>query len=115
MQRAVLSETALDGHGRRGDFPFALGRQPCARPARIGVGLEQADVAHRCMAVDRLHPMQGELARPVPAVQRRGDAIRIDPIPALGKPQLGAAITVIRDECGVFGVGHRPARERKCR
>ena len=54
---------------------------------RVGIGLEQADVAHRRGASERQHALQRELASAAAAVlpySRRRDAICVDPVPALG-------------------------------
>ncbi len=95
-------------------LPLGLGRQPLARPGRERVGLVVADVGDRQARVDRPGAVQGVLepdAVDLVPVERRAPALVVDPGPAVGEPQLGAAVAAVGDEPQPLAVGHQPVGE----
>src|ERR1700759_4532160 len=90
-----------------------------ASPTSIGIGLEEAEVADRCLAevveraeavhgVDRPAGVGGFVAAPIegrlPAFGAVGD-------PTLGEPEFGTVVAVLVNEGEVLGAGDQPCGE----
>src|SRR6185312_15956698 len=99
----------------RGHFPLRLGWQALAAPAREGVRLVKADVAGRLGRIDGAAPTEREHAPATGAliapIERRGPPLLLHQSPAIGQPELGAAIAAIGDESEVFARRGETGRE----
>src|SRR5258706_8866326 len=101
MQRPAFEKIARDRRVARGDLPLGFARQPRARPARVGLGFIETDMAHRRMRVDRLLAVHSEgvpaplaltpLLRRLPAAPRHR-------VPSRAEPQLRTSIATVVDE-----------------
>src|SRR5271163_4290519 len=95
-------------------LPFELRRQTMARPSRIRIRLEEAEMAHGCLTqiIERAEAVHGidtpAGVRTVVAlpVERRLPALGAHRRPTLGEPQLGAVIAVLVDEGEILGAGN---------
>src|SRR5262249_32655865 len=112
---AALGEGALDpGPLVRRALPLGLGREPRARPARVGVGLVVAHVAHGLVGPQRRHAREGEappLAVALLPVEGRAPAARERGGETVGEPELRARVAAVAHELEVLGVGHGPRGE----
>jgi hypothetical protein len=102
----------FDGRLRGGELPLRLGGQARAGPMGVGVRLEQGQVRHRQVRVQRPRAAQREFA-PVAVVvllpvDRTLQILATHPIPALGQPQRGVEIAAGGDERLVLAIGHQP-------
>src|SRR5207244_1382940 len=91
-------------------------RQPRSGPAREGVGLVIADVAHRLVGAQRpLAPKCEDRAIGLQAmpVERGLPAFTPTYVPAFGKPQLGPLVAAVAHEREIVRVGDEPARKSK--
>ena len=98
-----------------GGFPFCLGRQARARPARISVGLVKTDVRNRGRRIDRAAAIEPEARPPALAplpIERRGNPLGAHPGPAIGQPVPRILIAAIGDEIGPFAIGDGTGRQR---
>ncbi len=113
MQQAGVERVAFDTYAGSSELPFLLGRQPCARPARVGIGLVVADVTDRGMLVNRAPAGQREfLLQRFRPVERPVPAFTHDCCPAIRQPELGLRICTVVDEVSIFGVCDQPVADR---
>ncbi|MNE80892.1 hypothetical protein D3C80_1775020 [compost metagenome] len=61
LQVVVVDEVALQRKLRCRHLPFRFRGQPCVGPAGVGVGLVEAQVADRCVEVQRARAAEGQL------------------------------------------------------
>ncbi|MNI16158.1 hypothetical protein D3C73_694830 [compost metagenome] len=102
LPRLIVQVGEGVGTAAGGVLPFRLGGQTPAGPPRKGVGLIEADMAHRRGRIHRPPPRQGHdrPARPVlsPPIERRGPAARLDRRPAVAQPQFGPGVAAVIHE-----------------
>src|SRR5664279_4967321 len=116
LHRARMQMTALQQISRyparsRRNFPFEFSWESRSRPARKGVSLVIADMSNRFAQFQWLHAFDGvmpPLAIALLPVQRSAPLIVANPVPAVRKPQLGCAVTVVAHEFQILAVGHQP-------
>src|SRR6185437_12812158 len=98
----------------RGDvLPLELRGETPAAPAGEGVGLEEAEVANRCLgellqgmrAVQRKDGPAGSCGRITLPVERSRPAVGAHGTPALGEPQLGTRKPNLLQKGEIFGEG----------
>src|SRR5690606_321278 len=96
MVAAGLEQVAARAAPGRGVLPFGFGRQARLRPARIGVGLIIADVAHGLVGSQPEEARQREDLRrrglELAPVQWRADLVFAAPAEAIRQPELGPVI-----------------------
>ena len=89
-------------------LPFSLGRQPRAGPARVGIGFIQVDMAGRCFGVELLPASQGKgvpgFTRGLQSVQGRPCLSLVDPVPAIGQPELRTLVASVGNKGHEVGV-----------
>src|SRR5664279_449978 len=121
LHRARMQMTALQQISRhparsRRNFPFEFSWESGSRPARKGVGLVIADVTNRLAQFQWLHTLNGvmpPLAIALLPVQRSAPLIVANPVPAVRKPQLGGAVSVVAYEFEILAVDHQPRGQAK--
>ena len=96
----------------RGQFPFKLGRQTRASPARQCIGFKITEVARRRIWVDLQQPLQREMAVAASIhlpVKRKLPLPRLHPVPSHGQPQFGATVASVGHEFHHLAIGDQPA------
>src|SRR5581483_851488 len=88
-----------------GALPLGLAREPCALPARVGVGLEPRDPADgqiRIEPLDAIEPADHDPPAGAEAPAERRAHVRgvgpAEPAPALVRPELAALVAARVDE-----------------
>jgi hypothetical protein len=92
-------------------LPFGFGRQPRARPARVGIGLKKTDMTHRRIQIERPRSVQrkfGPCATLFPPVQRCAPPVVAHTIPAVRQPQIMPRIAPVCDELKVLAIADKP-------
>src|SRR3954470_13636495 len=107
MQAPGVEEVAADlaRPGRR--LPLLLGRQARLRPARVGVRLVVAHVTDRPGQLERPYPAKGEFRKSGAVrgqVRRRAPPAALPGRPAVGQPQVRAAVAAVLDEAEELAV-----------
>src|SRR5579859_5528752 len=98
MELLLLNKVAGHWHLLCRDLPLSLRGESSASPARVGIGLEVADMAHRLIWSDLAQSAQGHL---IPAtilllpVQWSLPALALYCIPATREPEQGIGIASI--------------------
>src|SRR6056297_2844368 len=113
MPAATRAIKRAIGPAACGYLPLCLRWQPRICPARVGIGLIETDVGHRCVWVDWLAPGQGErgLQRRVPVhgmLPPEGAPLR----PPIRQPQGWIVIAAVADEVAELAVADQSMRQR---
>src|SRR5690242_8871717 len=101
MECTAFKEVAGTHRSARCDLPFRLRRQPCVRPAREGLGFEEAQMTHWRMGIHGHQPMEREgmpLAIATLPILRCPPTVSGHGVPSGRKPQFGPLIAAIVDE-----------------
>ena len=114
MEDAAVLEVAGDRRARGGVLPLLFGGQARVAPARVGVGLEVADVGDGRVRVERQQAAQRLRVPDAVAllpVQRRLPAALPHGTPALRQPETRGVVAAGIHEREVLPVDHRPIGE----
>src|SRR6185312_10440876 len=111
-------EGVFQGAVLRRVLPFGLGRQPGAGPARIGVGLEIADVGNGGRGIESFLAAQRHLPAPgrgasVAPMERRRNVFARPPGPAVAQPERRLVIAAVIDKAQPVAIADQPRRDGK--